>query len=89
VNWIIFTAPNGEPLLIDLAEMNLVRRPLPTEKIGDTVGAAIFTGGIRMLIRETFGQVVDAMLLAGIKISWPDGTPVIAASETPEPTPCR
>jgi hypothetical protein len=74
MNWVIFTAPDGEPLLMDLAEMNLIRRPIPTEMIGDSVGAAVFTGGNRWLIRETFEEVVTAMQRAGIKITWPDGT---------------
>jgi hypothetical protein len=74
MNWVMFTAPDGEPLLMDLAEMSLVRRPLPTEQVGSHVGAAIFSGGNRWLIRETFEEVVGAMMKSGIKISWPDGT---------------
>jgi hypothetical protein len=75
MNWVIFTAPNGAPLLVDLTEMSLVRRALPAEKeMG--ANASIHSAGHAWVVRETFEQIVDAMIRNGIKICWLDGTDV-------------
>jgi hypothetical protein len=76
MTWVIFSAPDGTPLLVHLEEINHVRPPIPTEQVGDLVGAALFTMGNRLLIHENFDEVIQAMIRSGLKVCWPNGTPV-------------
>jgi len=79
-SWIIFTAPNGEPLLIDMAAVAMVRPPLPSEaKVEDyEVGAVVFSAAHRWSIRENFDQVVSVMTRLGVPIRWANGEEVHA-----------
>lgn len=70
MSWVVLTAPNGVPLLVNMAGVFLVRPPLPSEEHEDNeaVGAAIFTAGQRWLIKETFDDVLEIMAQMGLKV---------------------
>jgi hypothetical protein len=76
LNWVIFTAPNGEPLLMDIAEATIVRRPTPQEIMQDNVGAVIFFGAQHYRIAENFEAVLHIMAKIGIPIHFSDGRKV-------------
>jgi hypothetical protein len=59
VKWVVLTAPNGDPLLVNMAGVFLVRAPLPSEEHDDegAVGAVVFAAGQRWLVKETFAEV--------------------------------
>jgi hypothetical protein len=79
-SWIIFTAPNGEPLLVDMAAVAAVRPPLPSEEHEDEseVGAVVFLATHKWMIRENFDQVVSVMVRLGVPIRWANGEDVQA-----------
>jgi hypothetical protein len=69
VSWTVLTSPNGEPLLVNMAGVFLVRPPLPSEEHddADAVGSVIFAAGQRWLVKETFAEVAAILDEIGLK----------------------
>jgi hypothetical protein len=70
VSWVVLTAPNGEPLLVNMAGVFLVRPQLPSEEQhdGEAVGTAVFAAGQRWLVKETFVEVAAILDEIGLSV---------------------
>lgn len=56
------TNPNGEPVFIFKAWIQLFRQPLPGEYKGLKVGAVIVLSGAQQAVQETIDQVMKEMI---------------------------
>jgi len=80
--WIVLHAPNDEPLIVDIGECRVLRRPIPSEKEGRDANCTIVGSSRSLFVRETFEEVVVGLVnIIGADIYTLDGKVVVDGVE--------
>src|SRR5215831_20391973 len=73
--WILLHAPNDEPLIVDILEMRVMRRPTPSEASDRHIRCTIIGTSRSLFVKESFEDVVKSLInLPGHDIYQLDGS---------------